>query len=312
MPKRGAENPMRFQVCVLTLWLFLMGVAVAAGAPAVPDAEKITVGDAVRTYSLYMPSGMERRKPAPLLFVLHGSGGSGEDMRTVTQRGFERLADRDKFVVVYPDALARRWNEQEGNIDDDGFLLAVVDQLAARGLADAKRVYFAGISNGGMMAERMACEYADRVAAIAVVAGSMTENMSTVCKPSRAMPVLMIHGTEDRIVPWSGGAVAGFEDFGKVLSARAAAHFWAARNLCGETPRVLAEPDLDPTDGIRVQTEVFADCKKKAEVDFVVVEGGGHTWPGGYQYLPERFIGKTSKDIDASKIIWEFFQRWRE
>ena len=312
MPKRGAENAMRFRVFALTLWLLLTGVAVAVGAPAVPSAEKIPVGDAVRTYSLYIPSGMERQKPAPLLFVLHGSGGSGEDMRTLTQRGFERLADRDKFVVVYPDALERRWNEQDGNIDDAGFLLAVADQLAARGVADAKRVYFAGISNGGMMAERMACEYSDRVAAIAVVAGSMTEKMAAACKPSRAMPVLLIHGTEDLIIPWSGGAVAGFEDFGKVLSAKAAARFWATQNLCGETPRVSAEPDLDPTDGIRVYAERFIDCKKKSEVDLFVIEGGGHTWPGGYQYLPERFIGKTSKDMDANKIIWEFFQRWRE
>lgn len=303
---------MRHRVLVLTLWLLLMGVAVAVGAPAVPTAEKITVGDAARTYWLYVPSDMERQKPAPLLFVLHGSAGHGEDMMAVTQRGFERMADRDKFVVVYPDALERRWNEQGGSADDAGFLLAIVNRLATQGGVDAKRVYMAGISNGGMMAERMACEHADRVVAIAVVAGNITDKMTTDCKPSRAVPVLLIHGTEDLIVPWNGGAVAGFEEFGRVLSARESARFWAARNLCGETPKILTEPDNDPKDGTRIQTEIFAGCSNNSEVRLVAVEGGGHTWPGGYQYLPERFIGKTSKDIDANKIIWEFFQRWRE
>ena len=312
MPRRGVENPLRYRVLVLTVWLLLMGVAVAAGAPAGPTAEKIAVGDAVRTYWLYVPSGMERQKVAPLVFVLHGSAGQGEDMMVVTQRGFERIADRDKFLVVYPDALERRWNEQGGSVDDAGFLLAILNRLATQGLVDAKRVYMAGISNGGMMAERMACEYAGSVAAIAVVAGSITEKMAVSCKPSRAVPVLLIHGTEDPVVSWSGGAVAGFEDFGRVLSVKDSARFWAARNLCSEAPRILTEPDNDPTDGTRVQTEIFAGCSNNSEVKLVVVENGGHTWPGGYQYLPERFIGKTSKDIDANKIIWEFFQRWRE
>jgi polyhydroxybutyrate depolymerase len=177
---------------------------------------------------------------------------------------------------------------------------------------DAKRVYMAGISNGGMMAERMACEHAGSVAAIAVVAGSISEKMAVSCKQSQAVPILLIHGTEDPVVPWSGGAVAGFEEFGRVLSAKDSARFWAARNLCSETPRILKEPDNNPQDGTRVQTEIFAGCSNNSEVRLVMVEGGGHTWPGGYQYLPERFIGKTSKDIDANKIIWEFFQRWRE
>lgn len=293
---------------LLTLLAFLMGIAsVAAAADSV--AGRITVGAEVRTYWLYIPPGQDKAKVAPLLFVLHGSAGSGEVMRKVTQQGFERIADKEKIVIVYPDALERRWNDQDGTVDDAGFLLAVADKLTVSGIADGKRMYMAGISNGGMMAQRMACEHSDRVAGIATVAGSMPEKLAGICKPSRPIPVIIIHGTEDPIVPWGGGAVAGFEEFGKVLPARETAGFWAANNRCRGTAVIVPEPDRDPKDGTRVHLELFTDCTANADVSLVAIEGGGHTWPGGYQYLPERFIGKTSRDIDANQMIWNFFRR---
>ena len=300
---------MRGKTTGLFLLLFLAWTLQVAAAPIDPVASQITVAGEVRTYWTYIPAGIDRAKPVPLLFVLHGSAGSGEVMMTITHRGFERIADREKFVVVYPDALERRWNDQGGTVDDAGFLLAVVDKLAAESLVDKKQVYAAGISNGGMMAQRMACEFSDRVSGIATIAGSMPEQMPLTCKPSRSIPVLIIHGTEDPIVPWGGGAVGGFEDFGKVLSVRQTAEFWAKNNQCRAAAVVSPEPDRDPLDGTRARFEKFADCASKAEVLLVAVEGGGHTWPGGYQYLPERFIGKTSRDIDANQIIWDFFRR---
>ena len=284
-------------------WLTASAVTLAA-----PVSETLKSGGDLRNYWLVRPEGLEKTKPAPLLMVLHGSAGSGEDMMTVTQRGFERLADKEKFVVVYPDALERRWNDQGGTVDDVGFLLAIVDKLVADGLVDKNRIYVAGISNGGMMAQRLACEQADRIAGIATVAGGLPEPLQATCKPARALPVLVIHGTEDPIVPWAGGAVAGFEDFGKVLSARETATFWAANNRCGDGGVIAAEPDRDPKDGTRVKMEVFASCPAGAAVKLAAVEGGGHTWPGGYQYLPERFIGRTSQDVDANSLIWNFFK----
>ena len=284
-------------------WLTASAVTLAA-----PVSETLKSGGDLRNYWLVRPEGIEKTKPAPLLMVLHGSAGSGEDMMTVTRRGFERLADKEKFVVVYPDALERRWNDQGGTVDDVGFLLAIVDKLVADGLVDKNRIYVAGISNGGMMAQRLACEQADRIAGIATVAGGLPEPLQATCKPARALPVLVIQGTEDPIVPWSGGAVAGFEDFGKVLSARETAKFWAANNRCGDGGVIAAEPDRDPKDGTRVKMEVFASCPAGAAVRLAAVEGGGHTWPGGYQYLPERFIGRTSQDVDANSLIWNFFK----
>ena len=284
-------------------WLTASVVTLAA-----PVSETLKTGGTLRSYWLVSPEGLDRTKPAPLLMVLHGSAGSGEDMMAVTRRGFEQLAAKEKFVLVYPDALERRWNDQGGIVDDVGFLLAVVDKLVADGMVDKNRVYATGISNGGMMAQRLACEQAERIAGIATVAGGLPEPLLATCKPVRPLPVLVIHGTDDPIVPWAGGAVAGFEDFGKVLSARETAGFWAANNRCGDGGVIMPEPDRDPRDGTRVKMEVFASCPAGAAVKLAAIEGGGHTWPGGYQYLPERFIGRTSQDVDANMLIWNFFK----
>jgi polyhydroxybutyrate depolymerase len=290
------------------LFVGVFWLAVSVVTLAAPISETLKSGGDLRNYWLVSPEGLGKSNPVPLLLVLHGSAGSGEDMMTVTRRGFERLADKEKFIVVYPDALERRWNDQGGTVDDVAFLLAIVDKLVADGLVDKNRVYVTGISNGGMMAQRLACEQAERIAGIATVAGGLPEPLQATCKPARSLPVLVIHGTEDPIVPWAGGAVAGFEDFGKVLSARDTAGFWASNNRCGAGGVIVPEPDRDPRDGTRVKMEVFASCPAGAAVKLATVEGGGHTWPGGYQYLPERFIGRTSQDVDANSLIWNFFK----
>ena len=291
--------------------LFSAGVillSAAGAAQAGAQTGQMNFGGELRSYWAYIPAGLEAGKPVPALMLLHGSAGNGEDMRTVTQHGFEKLADREKILVVYPNALERRWNEYGIGVDDAGFLLALIDKLAQELPVDRSRVYIAGISSGGMMAQRMACEKADRITAIATVAGTMPAELKAACKPARSLPVLMIHGTEDPVVPWVGGAVAGFEEYGTVLSARETAAFWASANQCRGAAVVVPEPERDLRDGTRVQLESFAACAAGAEATLVTVQGGGHTWPGGFQYLPERFIGKTSREIDANKVIWDFFK----
>ena len=298
----------KIPIIALLLLLLLPSRQIGA-APAGLTSSQVTYNNELRTYWTYIPSGIPANATAPLLFVLHGSAGSGEDMIAITQHGFEKIADKDKIVVVYPDALERRWNDQDGTADDAGFLLAIAEKLAAESLIDKKRIFVAGISNGGMMAQRLACEHADRVAGIATVAGTLPEKLAGVCKPSRPVPVLVIHGTADPIVPWNGGPVAGFEDFGKVLSVRETVTAWAAHNGCRDTAVTATLAERDPQDGTRIRTERFKDCTAGTAVSLIIVEGGGHTWPGGFQYLPERFIGKTSRNIDANRVIWEFFRQ---
>ena len=301
---------MRKVSILVLLILLLLQVHPVGAAPNGLSSAQLSHGNELRTYWTYIPSGIQTNAAVPLLFVLHGSAGSGEDMIAITQHGFERIADKEKFVVVYPDALERRWNEQDGTADDVGFLLAIADKLAAESLIDKKRIFIVGISNGGMMAQRMVCEHANRIAGIATVAGTLPEKLAKVCKPEQPVPVLLIHGTADPIVPWNGGPVAGFEEFGIVLSVRETVAVWMANNHCRGAAVTTTPADLDPQDGTRIRTERFTDCAAGAGLSLLIVEGGGHTWPGGFQYLPERFIGRTTREIDANQVIWDFFRQF--
>jgi polyhydroxybutyrate depolymerase len=273
-------------------------------------AKSLIQGDKTRTYQLYVPDGLDRKKASPLVLVLHGRGGSGEDMVKVTGSQFSRSADAEKFIVAYPDSYGKLWNDPEDNVDDKAFMLAIVEAVKTEIPVDMARIYIAGLSNGGMMAQGMACEFPEKFAAAATVAGTLPDFQVSKCASAKPVSMMVIHGTADPIIPFAGGLVSVHADNVNVLSARQTAELWANNGKCQLTPRVFSEPNKDPEDGTTVQREIYAGCSGKIEVDLIIVEGGGHTWPGGFQYMPERFIGKTSREIDAGRIIWNFFKRF--
>jgi polyhydroxybutyrate depolymerase len=290
------------------------------GATPRATTGSLQFGGRERTYRLYVPPQADRAGPMPVVLVLHGGGGTGSGMETLTRGGLNRLADRDGFIAVYPDGVDRHWNDGRGiqtyrahreNIDDVGFFSALIDHLARRLSVDRGRVYSAGISNGGLMSFRLARELTSEIAAIAAVAVSMSEQIAAMRTPSRPISVLMIPGTKDPLVPWDGGDIgfAGGGKVGKALPVAEAIRYWAGHNQCPSPPAVAMEPDRDPQDGTRVRREAYGPCRDGTEVVLLAVEGGGHTWPGGWQYLPERVIGRTSRDIDANEVIWSFFKR---
>ncbi len=295
----------------------------AASAPAErldSSTGSITVGGLTRTFRLYVPASHDRTRPAPLVIALHGGGGTGAAMERLTVGGLNRLAAREGFVVVYPDGVERHWNDGRGiteyrahreNIDDVGYISALIDHLAPTQGIDPRRVYAAGISNGGMFSQRLARELAARIAAIGVIVALMGDKIVLMRAPSRPVSVLLMPGTEDPLVPWTGGDVGfpGGRKFGRVLSAGETVATWVALNRCPPSPAVSMEPDRDPQDGTRVRREAYGPCGEGTEVILYAVEGGGHTWPGGQQYLPERVIGRTSRDIDANDVLWTFLKR---
>lgn len=295
-------------------------IAEDAAKPEV-GLERDFVGELVhdglrRTYLVHVGSSCSAEKPAPLVIVLHGGGGTGAG--TVKLTNFNAIADREGFIVVYPDGVDRHWNDGRGvewyrahteNIDDLGFISALIDELSTKLKVDTKRVYVTGISNGGMMSYRLGCELSQRIAGIAPVTASISVNMAKVWSPSRPMPVLIIAGTADPLVPWDGGDIRfGGRIYGTVLSVPDTVKFWVEKSGCLAKPMVIRLPEVDPTDGTTVRKEVYAGCWGGAEVVLYAVEGGGHTWPGGWQYLPERIIGKTSREFSASEVIWQFFK----
>jgi polyhydroxybutyrate depolymerase len=276
-----------------------------------------------RTFKVFTPSSINKSMRNPLVIALHGRGGNGESMILVTRKGFNKLAERDQFIVVYPDGIEQNWNDgrkdQEANdrahrenIDDVGFISGLIDLMIRDYNSDPKRIYITGISNGAIMSYRLACELSTKITAIAPVDGNIPYALDPDCFPSGRVSVLAINNMNDPLVPYEGGNIYGHfhrVNLGKVLSADESISFWVRRNLCSTVPVVTEEPDRDPDDGTRVLRKQYTNESDGTEVILYAIEGGGHTWPGGFQYLPEWLIGKTSRDIDANEIIWSFFKR---
>ena len=286
-------------------------------------SDSIIFGGLKRTYLIHIPSSHDKTKSMPLLIALHGGGGTGRHMVKLTLGGFDKLSDKEGFVVVYPDGIGKNWNdgrsgEETGyrahkeNIDDVGFISALIDALIKKLDIDPKRVYVTGMSNGAIMSYRLACELTEKIAAIAAVAGNIPQNLYPSCSPSRPISVLAINNVNDPLMPWAGKDITGpfgLKKLGKVLSTAETIRFWVNHNNCSLSPVITQEPDKDPKDGTRIRKEVYTNGKNETEVILYAIEGGGHTWPGGYQYLNERIIGKTSRDLDANEVIWDFFKK---
>ncbi len=264
-----------------------------------------------RTYRLYVPTSHSNTESLPLVVVLHGGYGDGEKIAKLTR--FDQIAQREGFVVVYPDALNKHWNDGRGqneSVDDVGFLKNLIETLLGEFSLDRSKVYVTGASNGGMMTLRLACEITPALAAVAPVIASMPEPLAGKCCPTASLPILIINGENDPLVPWNGGDVRiQRRKLGRVISTPETVAFWVKNNGCLSKPVITYLPDRNPKDGSRVRVEKYSGPSVESEVLLYAVEGGGHTWPGGVQYMPEWLIGKTNRDFSASEEIWNFFKR---
>ena len=303
----------------MAAWLIvaLVAVGMSQRAEAAPVGISRTVARTIRfdglerTYLLHVPGGFPQGRPAGLVFVLHGGGGTGRNMEQMTQ--FSGLADREGFIAVYPDAVERNWNDardapniqaQRENVDDVGFIGALIALLTREFGIDPRWVYSTGISNGAFMSQRLAVELSDRIAAIAPVVGGMAPRLRE-RTPNAPVSVLVMNGTDDPLVPYQGGTVARTR--GETISVADIVRLWVTHNRCADRPETVFLPDRDPADGTRVRRTVYGSCAGKTEVVLYTIEGGGHTWPGGPQYLPAAVVGRVSRDIDATRVIWDFF-----
>jgi polyhydroxybutyrate depolymerase len=275
-------------------------------APSDDQQEHLNVGGVDRTYILHTPKALAEGAPMPLVLVFHGGGGHAATMPNFTR--FDALADREGFLVAYPESFNKSWNDTRGlsPADDVGFVRALIAELERSHHADPKRIYAAGISNGGFFSNRLACDLTDKLAAIAAVAATMPESLVPVCKPSAPISVMFMHGRKDPLVHIDGGPV--LRDRGVATSLAQAQEFWRKWDGTSSSPLVKEFPDL-AHDGTSIRREVYGGGKQGTEVVVYVVEGGGHTWPGGPQYLPAFLVGKASHNLDATETIWEFFKK---
>ena len=289
----------RLRVALASVFLLCSG---ACGARALggTSTRQLLVGGVPRTYLLHV--GGQAKPGRPLVFVLHGWRGDAASMERRTRATFDKLADRDGGVVVYPQALGDpRWNDgapaAAGAAPDDlGFLAALIDALAAELGIDRRRVYAAGLSNGASMVYRLACQRPDLVAAVAPVSGGMTAPVATGCPRGTPVSIIAMHGTEDPLVPF------GDRQQNDITT-------WVRRDGCPARPTSSRLPDADPTDGTQTRVDLYAPCKAGTAVAFYTIEGGGHEWPGGESPWPFGRRGRTARDFDAAVAIWDFFQQ---
>jgi len=275
--------------------------------------------DLQRTYKIHIPPNLSEEISPALIFVLHGGGGTGDGMeRSLTLGGFNTLSDVDNFIVVYPDGIERNWNDgrkntsdpaHQQNIDDVGFINALIENLTIEFNIDQNRIYSTGISNGAMMSYRLALELPEKIAAIAPVAGAIPIDILPDNSLLIPLSVCVISGTSDPLVPWEGGIVGTKRNpRGVVISVFNSVNYWVINNNCNDTAETILLPDIDPLDRTRVYYHRYGSGENNTEVVLYEIINGGHTWPDGYQYLSKIIVGRTCKDINANEVIWDFFK----
>jgi polyhydroxybutyrate depolymerase len=255
-----------------------------------------------RTYYLYTPANYRANQPAPLILGLHG--GQSQATRFAETTNFNQLADRTGTLVAYPVGIDKNWNDGRNSdslpqSDDVAFIRAVIDDIQRQRSVDPKKIYATGISNGGFMTQRLACELSDRITAFASVASTFAAPLQSTCKTGQPISMLMINGLQDRFVPVEGGTMTRGKG-GTILSLQDSMDLWRDRAGCATNPQVTRR-------GQTVKIMNYPRCSGNVGVANVVISDGGHTWPGGFNQ-PRALVGKTSTQIDATQYIWDFFQ----
>lgn len=274
-------------------------------------SDSIIVDSIERTYIVHLPKDYDKNTILPLVIVLHGGGGKAENTNKLT--GFDRVSDKYSFIVVYPNGIDKQWNDGREKVkkyvngkevNDVKFISCLIDSLRIKYLLDSSRVFVTGMSNGGIMSFKLACELSDKIAGIAPVAASMSEIVYNDCKPSHPVPVMIVFGDADPLIPFEGGDITVLGKRGKVVSVEQSVKFWVKNNGCAEKPSetITVDSTDDDTRAIRYT------YKGNADVVYWLIQGGGHTWPKGGHFLPSFIVGRTSEEIDASEEIWKFFR----
>lgn len=256
-----------------------------------------------RVYLIHVPDSYDPQTPTPLVISFHGYAEWPAHQARISQ--WNDLADEEGFIVVYPSGtdFPKRWRTTgltriSGTPEMDvQFISDLIDTLESEYNIDPTRIFANGLSNGGGMSYLLACKMADRIAAIGSVAGGYTYPIE-LCEPSRPVPLIAFHGTADPIVPYTGGPSRSFDiPFPSVPEWM---EVWAQRNQCATTT------DLPQTG--EVSGMAFSNCRQNADVIFYTIAGGGHSWPGGHP-LPAWIVGYTSQQIDATRLMWDFFMQ---
>ena len=256
-----------------------------------------------REYLVYVPSSYNSSKPTALIINLHGATGNGAQQCRDSK--MKESSEKNGFIVVCPTGSGKTvlkfWNDGyavNNGIDDEGFLMKMVEDLKSKFNINKKMIYSTGLSNGGIMSYKLACDKSEIIAAIAPVEGSMSGLIPN-CNPSRKVPAIIFHGLEDKNVPYEGGSGEGLSGY-EHPSVQDALNFWISNNGLSD----------NLTDSGRIGQARYEQYGEDSQPQVVLwtLEDGGHTWPGGSPLLGDR-LGNVNMEISANEEMWKFFQK---
>lgn len=254
-----------------------------------------------RSYILHLPTSYTTEQEYPLVLNFHGLGSNAIQQQGYTQ--MDLTANQNDFIVVYPEGIDNAWNTGLGfnnSINDVGFINALLDTLIKNYTINQSKIYSCGMSMGGFFTNRLACELSNRIAAFASVTGLLSTSTDYNCNPSKAIPIMFIHGTNDPTVDYNGSPY--------YRSAPQTIQHWVEESNCAGNADTTAIPNSNTADNSTVELIKYMSCESQVEVWLYKVNQGGHTWPGGIIDLPSS--GNTNRDINASAEIWNFFNKF--
>jgi polyhydroxybutyrate depolymerase len=258
-------------------------------------------GGIQRTYILHVPPGLNASRPVSLVLAFHGIGLDASEMIRIS--GFNAQSDTSGFIVVYPDGTGAKksWNGGHccgeaavKNVDDVGFVRVLISELSKLTNIDPKRIYATGFSNGAIFTYRLACELANQIAAVAPVSATQVDQDQAACRPSRPIPLMHFHGTNDKLNPYEGGTTSAGTKF---LSVENAIRFWVGQEGCPSQAQ-------QNTSG-KITHDLYAPCRGNSSVGLYTILDGEHAWPGGEAVSAQ--VGEPSMEISATPLMWEFF-----
>ena len=272
-----------------------------------------------RSYHVHVPTNYDGRLPLPMVIVLHGAFDNGRGMEKFS--GFSRLADRENFIVLYPNGIGilgylQHWNAghccgkaAKDDIDDVDFIAAAIEDVSLRLSIDRDRLYMVGFSNGGMMTYRFASERGDLLAAAAPLAASiggrpdLDADEWRIGEPIKPLPLLVMHGMDDNDILYEGGKSQHRKGERTYWSVDDSIEFWLNANEC------IGQPVDTTMAGGAVQVHTWNTCKNSAIVTLYKINGWGHVWPGSH-VTAQLSSDHPLKSFDAAQIIWDFFKRF--
>ncbi|MBL4810868.1 MAG: hypothetical protein JKX69_00580 [Rhodobacteraceae bacterium] len=268
-----------------------------------------------RSYYAYIPQSVQGQSNIPAIMVFHGGEGNGSNVAATIDMASK--AEAGGFALIYPNSPGVQWNDgrstTRSGIDDVAFIQSLVGHVQTAHGINSNRIFAAGISNGGMFTQRLACDIPSTFSGYAIAAATLPAGLAQSCQPSRTAPMIFFNGTADRLMPFEGGDIASMRALGvgvggTVLSQAQTMAFWTGAAGCSADTGARALPDR-VTDGTEVSLRQYTSCRNNASMAFYIINGGGHNWPGTDARV-SRFSGIVSEEIDATDEIIRFFSQY--